>query len=44
MEVLLAELLAQVDRIEVDPPELASNNVLQGFQLLPCRLFRAPCA
>ena len=37
MEVLLASLLARVERIEVGTPKLAWNNVLQGFRSLPAR-------
>ena len=40
MEVLLASLVRQVERIETDTPEFAWNNVLQGFKLLPARFHR----
>jgi cytochrome P450 len=41
MEILLNSLVARVERIEVDAPTPAWNNVLQGFQQLPARFFRA---
>ncbi|HEX3920596.1 MAG TPA: cytochrome P450 [Caulobacteraceae bacterium] len=37
MEVLLASLVAQVERFEVGRPTRARNNVLQGFKALPAR-------
>lgn len=41
MEVLLESLVANVERIDVGEPELAWNNVLQGFSVLPARLHKA---
>lgn len=41
MEILLGALVAQVETIEVSEPEIAWNNVLQGFKSLPCRLVAA---
>lgn len=41
MKLLLAALVKQVEKIEVDSPEFAWNNVLQGFKVLPARLHRA---
>jgi len=41
MEILLTSLIARVERIEVDIPTPAWNNVLQGFQKLPARFLRA---
>lgn len=41
MEVVLESLVAYVERIDVGEPELAWNNVLQGFSVLPARLHKA---
>jgi len=40
MEVLLKALVDRVETIEVGAPELAWNNVLQGFKTLPTRFRR----
>jgi cytochrome P450 len=37
LEILLRELVRQVSRIEVGEPVPATNNVLQGFKVLPAR-------
>jgi len=41
MEVLLSALLRHVERVEVGTPKPAENNVLQGFEALPARFYRA---
>lgn len=41
MEILLATLVREVERIETGRPTLAWNNVLQGFARLPTRLVPA---
>lgn len=41
MEVMLAALLEQVERIEVGSPQISSSRGLYGFDSLPMRLFSA---
>jgi cytochrome P450 len=41
MEIVLGAVLRHVDRLEVDEPTFAYNNVLQGFKHLPMRFHRA---